>query len=176
MTAKSISNVETPINELPSFVKDLREEGSFGVRYWMPERSGDAQVDYQRGRQHFREAVSFSFRPHTQTFVAHVLAAMFQNVGPMESGFIDALHSAALVGTPPPALTDEEIAIIADTPDDVRQLRAIENEMSEAIACKGWLPDIVWLHLIRCLGGANGEHIGGAITMVARMALNGSRN
>jgi hypothetical protein len=167
---------ETPISDIPSFVKDLREEGSFGVHYWVPERSGDAQVDYQRGRQHFREAVSFSFRPHAQTFLAHVLTSMFGSRGEMESGFIDALLEAALVGTPPPALTDEEIAVLAETPQDIGQLRALESEMSEAIACKGWLPDILWLHLVRCLGGANGELIGGAITMIARMALNGSRN
>jgi hypothetical protein len=146
------------------------------VHYWLPERTGDSDADYQLGRQHFREAVAFSFRPNAQMFLAYVLVAMFQNLGPMESGFIDALLEAALVGAAPPALTDEEIALIADTPQDVERLRAIENEIAEAIPSKGWLPDILRLHLVRCLSGANGELIGAAMTMIALMALNGSRN
>lgn len=167
---------ETPISDLPSFVKDLREEGSFGVHYWVPERSGDAQVDYQRGRQHFREAVAFSFRPHAQTFLAHVLTSMFGSLGEMESGFIDALLEVAPFGAVPPKLTDEEVAAIESTTEGASKLRAIECEMAEAIACKGWLPDLMRLMVLRLLSGACGEFIGGAATMIARMALNGSRN
>jgi hypothetical protein len=169
-------SAETPISDLPSFVKDLREEGSFGVHYWVPERSGDAQVDYQRGRQHFREAVSFSFRPHAQTFLAHVLTSMFGSLGEMESGFIDALLEVAPYGAVPPKLTDEEVAAIESTTEGASKLRAIESEMAEAIACKGWLPDLMRLMVLRLLSGACGEFIGGAATMIARMALNGSRN
>jgi hypothetical protein len=167
---------ETPISDLPSFVKDLREEGSFGVHYWVPERSGDAQVDYQRGRQHFREAVAFSFRPHAQTFLAHVLTSMFGSLGEMESGFIDALLEVAPFGAVPPKLTDEEVAAIESTTEGASKLRAIESEMAEAIAARKWLPDLMRLMVLRLLSGACGEFIGGATTMIARIALNGSRN
>jgi hypothetical protein len=177
---KNAQLAETAIGELPAFVKEIPPPNGSAFpavqHYWMPERTGNPELDERRGRQHFKEAVAFSYRPNAQMFLAHVLVAMFQNLGPMESGFIDALLEAALVGAPPPALTDEEIAVIADTPQDAAQLRALESEISEAIASRGWLPDILRLHLVRCLSGANGEFIGGAVTMIARMALNGSRN
>jgi hypothetical protein len=133
-------------------------------------------MDYQWGRQHFREAVAFSFRPNAQMFLAHVLVAMFQNLGSMEIGFIDGLLEAAQVGAVPPRLTDEEVAAIEAAPEDGAKLRAVESEMASAIASKGWLPDFLRLTVLRLLSGAEGEHIGGAMTMIARMALNGSRN
>jgi hypothetical protein len=93
-------SAEPAVGELPAFVKRIPAESSAlpAVHYWLPERTGDPEADYQLGRQHFREAAAFSCRPDAQMFLTYVLAAMFQNVGPIESGFINALHSAALVG------------------------------------------------------------------------------
>jgi hypothetical protein len=176
---KSPHNAETPISELPAFVKQIPDaNGSpfHAVHYWMPERTGNPELDERRGRLHFREAAAFSFRPNAQMFLGHVLMAMFQNLGPMESGFIDAMLERALVGAVPPALTDAEVAAIMTAPEDGAKLRALEGEMASAIASKGWFPDLLRLNLVRLLSGADGEFIGGAITMVARMALNGSRN
>jgi hypothetical protein len=172
---KSTQGAETPISELPSFVKDIRAAGSPfpAFHYWQPERTGDAAEDYECGRRHFLEAVGFSRRPNAQMFLAFVLVAMFQNLGEMESGFIDGLLEAAQVGAVPPRLTDEEIAA---TDADPERLRVIEGEMAAAIASKAWLPDFLRLTVLRLLSGAEGEHIGGAMTMIARMALNGSRN
>jgi hypothetical protein len=163
------------LSELPSFVKDIRATGSPfpALHYWRPERTGDAAEDYECGRRHFREAVEVSRRPTGQMFLAFVLVAMFGNLSDMESGFIDGLLEAAQVGTVPPRLTDEEIASVDADPD---QLRTIEGEMANAIATKAWLPDFLRLTVLRLLSGAEGEHIGGAMTMIARMALNGSRN
>lgn len=172
---RSNSLPDQPISELPNFVKQIpASNGSAfpAVHYWQPERTGDSEADYRAGRQHFKEAVAFSFRPHAQMFLAHVLVAMFQNLGPMESGFLDAMLEVAQVGAIPPRLTDEEIAAA----DDPERLRIIESEMAGAIGSKAWLPDFVRLTVLRLLNGAEGEHIGGAMTMIARMALNGSRN
>lgn len=166
----------TPLlGEFPSFVKDIRAAGSPfpAVHYWLPERTGDAAEDYECGRRHFREAVEVSRRPNSQMFLAFVLVAMFGNLSDMESGFIDGLLEAAQVGAVPPRLTDEEIAA---TDSDPERLRTIEGEMAGAIGSKAWLPDFMRLTVLRLLSGAEGEHIGGAMTMIARMALNGSRN
>jgi hypothetical protein len=167
----------TPLlGELPEFVRHVPRAESAAVtavHYWLPERTGDPDQDYECGRRHFREAVAFSFRPNAQMFLAHVLVAMFQNLGPMESGFIDAMLEVAQVGAVPPKLTDEEVAAIAAAPE---RLRAIESEMAAAISSRGWLPDYLRLTLLRLLSGAEGELIGGAMTMIARTALNGSRN
>jgi hypothetical protein len=176
---KSQQSAEAPISDLPAFVKQFpAPKGSpFPlVHYWAPERTGDPELDYQRGRQHFREAVAFSFRPNAQMFLAHVLMDMFQNLGSMESGFIDAMLEVALVGAAPPKLTDAEVAVIKATPEDGAKMCALESEMAAAIASKGWFPDLLRLNLVRLLSGAEGEFIGAAITMIARMALNGSRN
>jgi hypothetical protein len=169
---------ETPISELPSFVKDLRGANSpFPcVHYWMPERSGCPEIDYSWGRQHFREAVAVSFRPYAQTFLAHVLVAMFGNLGEMESGFIDAMLEVAPFGNVPPRLTDAEVAAIEASSEGASKLRALEGEMADAIAARKWLPDLMRLMVVRMLTGACGEFIGGAATMMARLALNGSRN
>jgi hypothetical protein len=174
MNDKSLKRTEAPISELPAFVKEIPAGGSAFplVHYWMPERTGDPEIDYQSGKQHFMEAVAFSFRPHAQMFLAFVLMAMFGNLSDMESGFIDGLLEAAQVGAVPTRLTDEEIA----SADDPERLRTIEGEMANAIATKAWLPDFLRLTVLRLLSGAEGEHIGGAMTMIARMALNGSRN
>jgi hypothetical protein len=170
--------VETPISELPSFVKDLGAAGSpfLSVHYWMPERSGSPEIDYSRGLQHFREAVAFSFRPNAQMFLAHVLTAMFGNLGEMESGFIDAMLEVAPYGAVPPKLTDEEAAAIESSPESASKLRVVEGEMADAIAARKWLPDLMRLTILRLLSGACGEFIGGATIMIARMAINGSRN
>jgi hypothetical protein len=176
---KSPQNAEALISELPEFVKHVPTvEGSAfpAVHYWMPERTGNPELDEQRGRQHFREAVAFSFRPNAQMFLAYVLMAMFENLGPMESGFIDAMLEVAQVGTIPPKLTDAEVAAIGIALGDESKLRGVEAEMAKAIATKDWLPDFLRLTLLRVLSGAEGEFVGGAITMIARMALNGSRN
>jgi hypothetical protein len=94
----------------------------------------------------------------------------------MESGFIDAMLEVALIGAAPPALTDAEMAAIEVAPEDGLKLRALESEMAAAIASKGWFPDLLRLNLLSLLSGADGEFIGAAVTMIARMALNGSRN
>jgi hypothetical protein len=143
------------------------------VHYWIPERSGDPKTDYQRGRQHFREAVEVSRRPMAEMFLAQVLSAMLGNLGEMESGFIDSLLEVAQVGVAPPRLTEQEIVA---TDADPERVRAVEREMATAIASKAWLPDLLRLTVLRLLSGAEGEFIGGAMTMIARMALNGSRN
>ncbi|MEH2565670.1 hypothetical protein [Bradyrhizobium sp. AZCC 2289] len=106
-------------------------------------------------------------------FLAHVLAAMLGNLGEMESGFIDALLEVAQVGVAPPRLTEQEIAA---TDVDPERVQAVEREMTAAIASKAWLPDLLRLTVLRLLSGAEGEFISGAMTMIARMALNGSRN
>lgn len=159
-------------------MKDIRAEGSPfpAVHYWIPERTGDPDRDYQRGRQHFLEAVEVSCRPNAQMFLGHVLVAMFGNLGEMESGFIDAMLEVAQFGAVPPTLTDEEAAVIEASPEDALKLRALESEMAAAIASRKWLPDLLRLTLLRLLTGAEGEFIGGAVTMIARMTLNGSRN
>jgi hypothetical protein len=176
MTANNTQSLEYS-RELPAFVRQAAclGGGSQVVHYWMPERSGSAEIDYSRGRQHFREAVAFSFRPNAQMFLAHVLVAMFGNLGEMESGFIDAMLEVAPFGNSPPRLTDEEVAAIA-SPEDASTLRELESEMADAIAARKWLPDLMRLMVVRMLTGACGEFIGGAATMMARLALNGSRN
>jgi hypothetical protein len=73
-------------------------------------------------------------------------------------------------------LTDAEVAAIGIAAIDESRLRGVEAEMAKAIATKDWLPDFLRLTLLRVLSGAEGEFIGGAVTMIARMALNGSRN
>jgi hypothetical protein len=142
------------------------------VHYWIPERTGDPKTDYQRGRQHFSEAVGVSRQPTTTLFLAHVLAAMLGNLGAVESGFIDALLEVAQVAVVPPRFTEQEIAA---TDADPERVRAVEREMAAAIASKAWLPDLLRLTVLRLLSGAEGEFIGGAMTMIARMALNGRR-
>ena len=165
----------TPLGELPSFVKEVRASGSpfLTVHYWLPERTGDLKTDHACGRLHFKEAVEFSFRPTAPAFLAHVLTAMYGNLADVESGFIDALLEAAQVGAGPQRLTDEEVAEIDVEPE---RFRAIEEEMAAAIASKSWFPDLLRLTVLRLLSGAEGEMIGGAMTMIARTALNGARN
>jgi hypothetical protein len=169
---------EIPVRELPCFVKDFRAAGSPfpSIHYWMPDRTGDPDADERLGRIYFRQAVEFSYRPNAQMFLAHVLVAMFRNLGPMESGFIDALLEAAQVGAVPPRLTDQEIAMAATEPGDDFRLRELEGQLADAIASRKWLPDYLRLEVLRFLTGAEGELIGAAMTMIARMAINGSRN
>jgi hypothetical protein len=168
----------TPLGELPSFVKDVRAAGSPfpAVHYWVPERTGDAATDYERGRLHFGDAVAFSLRPNAPLFLAYVVVAMFANIGPMERGFLEAMIQAAQVGRAAPRLTDEEVAVIEVEPSDQARLREIEAEMAEALAARCWLPDLLFFTVFNHLGGAEGEFVGGSMTMFARTALNGKRN
>ncbi|UPK28394.1 hypothetical protein [Bradyrhizobium sp. 195] len=156
-------------------MKDIRASGAPfpAIHYWMPDRTGDAQEDYRIGQEHFYEAVRASVRQGVGMFLPHVVMAMYGSLGPMEHGFLDALLKAAQVGTPAPQLTDEEMAGSGDT---LEQERAHEREMADAIACRKWAPDMMRVNLFALLAGVDGEHIGAAITMIARTAINGTRN
>lgn len=175
------SNTQTSAisSAFPSFVSpatELENGVRLAIRYWRPERTGDVELDYQRGKQHFREAVEVSFRPEASNFLSHVIVAMFGTVGPMETGFIDALLEVAPYGSQPPRLTDEEIATASGSPEDGQQLRALETQMADAIAARKWLPDLMRFELLWLLNGKGGDLIGAAVTMLARLALNGLRN
>jgi hypothetical protein len=175
------NNTQTLVisRDLPSFVRPAQELDRGlrrAIHYWKPERTGNFDLDYQRGRQHFREAVEVSFRPDSKNFLAHVLVAMFGHLGPMESGFIDALLGVAPYGAAPPRLTEEEIAASAAGLEQADRLREVEDLMVEAIAVRSWLPDVMRLEIVRLLTGSEGELIGAAVTMLARLALNGLRN
>ena len=166
-------------SDLPSFVRPATElDGGLrrAVNYWKPDRTEDSDLDYQRGKHHFREAVEVSFRPGSQNFLAHALVAMFGHLGPMEAGLVDALLEVAPFGAAPPCLTDEEIAAVATDSDTVERLREVESLMVEAISVRHWLPDVMRLEIVRLLTGSEGVLIGAAVTMLARLALNGLRN
>ena len=144
------NNTQTPESSsaLPSFVRQtegLQGGTKLAVHYWQPERTGNCTLDYERGRQHFREAMKVSSRPDAGNFLAHVLVAMFGNLGPMEAGFVDALLDVAQFGTAPTRLTDEEIATAAASPEASARLRELEGLMAEAIAVRSWLPDAMRL-------------------------------
>ncbi len=165
--------------DLPSFVRPAQELDR-GLRraisYWKPERTGNSDLDYELGKQHFLEAVEVSRRAGSENFLSHVLVAMFGNLGPIEAGFIDALLKVAPYGAAPPRLTDAEIGAAASDPLDGECLRELEALMAEAISVRHWLPDVMRLEITRLLSGSEGELIGAAVTMLARLALNGLRN
>jgi hypothetical protein len=160
---------------MPSFVKDIRAPGAPlpAVHYWMPDRTGEAVEDYRIGRDHFYEAVRVSVRQGVGMLLPHVVMAMYGSLGPMEHGFLDELLKAAQVGQLAPLLTEQEMAAGGDT---LEQERAHEREMAGAIASRKWAPDMMRVNLYALLAGVDGEHIGAAITIIARTAINGTRN
>ncbi|TCU73947.1 hypothetical protein EDE08_10425 [Bradyrhizobium sp. R2.2-H] len=103
----------------------------------------------------------------------HIVMAMYGSLGPIEYGFLDALLNVAQVGIPAPALTNEEMAASGGT---LEQERTHEREMADAIACRKWAPDMMRVNLYALLAGVEGDNIGAAITMIARTAVNGTRN
>jgi hypothetical protein len=72
-----------------------------------------------------------------------------------------------------PPLTVEEMAADGDV---LEKERTHEAEMAGAIGCRRWAPDMMRVQLYAMLAGVSGEHIGAAITMIARTAMNGTRN
>lgn len=156
-------------------MKDVRAPGAPlpALHYWMPDRSGNATEDYRVGREHFYEAVRVSFRQGVGMLLPYVVMAMYGKLGPMEYGFLDALLKVAQVGAVPHPLTDDEMAAEGD---ELERERAHEREMADAIGCRKWAPDMMRVQLFAMLAGVEGEHIGAAITMIARTAANGMRN
>jgi hypothetical protein len=162
------------LDALPSFVKDLRSPGCSlpALHYWQPERTGDEDTDYRTGRGYFLEAVRAS-QPGPGMLLPHIVMAMFGHVGSVEHGFLDAMLEKAEIGNAAPRLTDAEMA--ADG-DELLEERAHEQEMADAIACRHWAPDMLKVQAFAMLAGVDGEHVGAAITMIARTAINGTRN
>lgn len=171
----SNSQPNLQMGDLPSFVKDVRAPGAPlpALHYWMPERTGDAGQDYRIGREHFYEAVRVSVRQGVGMLLPHVVMAMYGSLSPMEHGFLDALLGVAQVGVPAPVLTDGEMAASGDA---LEQERTHEREMADAIGCRRWAPDMMRVNLYAMLAGVDGEHVGAAITMISRTAINGTRN
>lgn len=163
---------ETAAGQLPSFVKT---DGKF--QYWAPDRTGLPHVDYAAGQEHFNQAVSYSIEAASPFFLAHVLMGMFGSVGDIERGFLDAVLSAAKVGAIPPRLTDEELFATGLPEHFWERARALEGEVADALALRAWfLPDQLLLLTYGMLSGVDGKHVGAAITMIARTAMNGTRN
>lgn len=77
------------------------------------------------------------------------------------SGVISIANASATTGT-------------ADEPE----FRKLESEARSVIEfSKGWGgPEALYLFTMACLAGREGPHIAGAMTMIARTALNGKRN
>ncbi|WFU26320.1 hypothetical protein QA649_08960 [Bradyrhizobium sp. CB1717] len=158
--------------QLPSFVKT----GGI-IRYWVPDRTAFFELDYLAGREHFREAVRYSLDAGSPFFLAHVLMGMFGDLGDVERGFLDTLLLAAKVGAIPPRLTDEELISAGLPESEWDRARTLEAEVASALALRAWfMPDQLLLLLYGMLSGVDGEHIGAAITMIARTAVNGTRN
>lgn len=174
MTISSDAIPALYLGELPSFVKDLRSPGAAlpAVHYWQPERTGDHETDYSKGRGYLLEAVGVP-QPGDGMFLPYVVMAMYGRLGAVEQGFLDALLTKALAGMPAPPLTEQEMAATGNV---LVQERVHEKEMAEAIACRKWAPDMAGVQLFAMLSGVVGENIGAAITMIARTALNGTRH
>ena len=168
------SSFGSTLSELPSFVKDLRAPGASlpALHYWQPARTGDEDADYSAGRGYFLEAVRAS-QPGQGMLLPYVVMAMYGHIGSVEHGFLDAMLEKAEVGAVAPPLTDAEMA--ADG-DELIEERAHEAEMADAITCRRWAPDMAKVCLFAMLAGVDGEHVGAAITMIARTAINGTRN
>lgn len=162
------------LDALPSFVKDLQPTGSAlpTLHYWQPERTGDDGADYRIGRGYFLEAVRAS-QPGPGMLLPYIVMAMYGHIGSVEHGFLDAMLEKAEVGAAAPRLTDGEMAADGDV---LLEERAHEREMADAIACRKWAPDMMKVCLFAMLAGVDGEHVGAAITMIARTAINGTRN
>lgn len=174
MTINSDAISVSSLNALPSFVKDLRAPGAPlpALHYWQPERTGDDESDYRMGRSYFLEAVRAS-QPGPGMLLPYIVTAMYGHIGSVEHGFLDAMLEKAEVGAAAPRLTDGEMAADGDV---LLEERAHEQEMADAIACRKWAPDMMKVCLFAMLAGVDGEHVGAAITMIARTAINGTRN
>jgi hypothetical protein len=163
----------------PSFVQVVPGigEATFPqLRFWVPDRTGVPEVDRERGAEYFAQALKFSAQPGRALFIADVLRGMFGSVGYTENGFIEALLQRADRGIMPPRLTDEEAAAMEAEPAAVDKLREIETAVAGAIEIRRWVPQVLYINTVSILSGRDGPHIGGAVTMLARMALNGSRH
>jgi hypothetical protein len=163
------------LSDLPSFVKDMRATDA-GLLYWAPDRSDHSDTDYQRGQYHFHEAVHFCFRAGQSNFLSCVMIAMAGHIGRVESGFIDALLGRVEHGAIPQPLSEDELRETTGSAHDP-EFRKLESEARSTIEfSKGWGPDALYLLIMSCLTGREGPNIAGAMTMIARTALNGSRN
>jgi len=163
----------------PSFVRVTPGAGELPfpqLHYWVPDRMGVPEVDRERGAEYFAQALEFSARPGQALFIAEVLRGMFGLVGYTESGFIDALLRRSDRGIIPPRLTDEEAAAMEAEPAAVDKLREIETTVARAIEIRRFAPGVLYITTVGILSGSDGPHIGGAVTMLARMALNASRH
>jgi hypothetical protein len=162
----------------PEFVKIIPAAGEAlpQLRYWSPERSGDASTDTERGRGYFHQALAISLQPTSPMFLAHVLVGMFGNYGPMESGFVEAMLEKSVCGKVSPKLTHEEAATVESTPDAIDRLRDLEGDMAAALSLRSWVPELPRTTLVSLLAGEKGPHIGGAITMIARTVINSARH
>ena len=174
MTINSDAILALSLGELPSFVKDLRPAGAPlpALHYWQPDRTGDDEADYRIGRSYFLEAVRAS-QPGPGMLLPHIVVAMYGHIGSVEHGFLDAMLAKAEVGAAAPRLTDGEMAADGDV---LLAERAHEQEMIDAIACRKWAPDMMRVNFYAMLAGVDGEHVGAAITMISRTAINGTRN
>lgn len=174
MTTSSGATLASTLSDLPSFVKDLRAPGAPlpALHYWQPERTGHEDADYRMGRSYFLEAVRAS-QPGTGMLLPYIVMAMYGHIGSVEHGFLDAMLEKAEVGAAAPRLTDGEMAADRDV---LLEERAHEQEMADAIACRKWAPDMMKVCLFAMLAGVDGEHVGAAITMIARTAINGTRS
>jgi hypothetical protein len=165
----------------PSFVRVLPLSGegfALDFSYWAPERTGVSDRDYQLGVRYFAEAIAFSHRHNCRMLLAHAVMGMFGHIGHVEAGFIDGMLKSALHGAVPPPVAGDEIAPMSPGYEDNGKFRESENAMITSIKLtRTWGgPELVYLHLISCLTGKEGPFIGGAVSVVARTALNGSRH
>ena len=142
------------------------------LHYWQPERIGDEDADYSAGRGYFLEAVKAS-QLGQRMLLPQIVMAMFGHIGSVERGFLDVMLAKAEVGAVAPRLTDAEMVASGD---NLLAERDHEEEMAKAISCRKWCPDMMKVHLFAMLAGVDGEHVGAAVTLIARTATNGSRN
>jgi hypothetical protein len=94
----------------------------------------------------------------------------------MEAGFIDALLDRTERGAMPPPLSEYELLEVTGFTREL-EFRKQEAEARSIIEfSKVWGPDALYIFIMSCLTGREGPNIAGAMTMIARTALNGSRN
>jgi hypothetical protein len=170
---------EKAIGDLPTFARKNPPTDGTPLRvinYWDPDKTGVAEVDYEWGSRYLREAISFSLRHESSLFLACVLIEMFGRVGSMEAGFIDALLDRVEHGAIPEPLSEDELRETTGSAHDL-EFRKLESEARSTIEfSKGWGPDALYIFTMSCLTGREGPNIAGAMTMIVRTALNGSRN
>jgi hypothetical protein len=103
------------IDEYPSFIRRDLIGGDFN--WWAPERTGDGALDYTVGASHFEAALcliaGFRDPDRVDYYAALILSGLnprdllfnilwaMRTVGPMESGFLNALAQKAFVGMAP---------------------------------------------------------------------------